>query len=338
MKCSSRAFLLFIAVWHISILAKAQENIEDFLLLGEVVATELVERYMNPLGEGLSYGLTGGWYSSARVSEPWSIDLAVVTNGSYVPSEKKQFIIDTNDFGNLTTDLGEVAVSLPTALGGGDFDEVVFIAQIENETFEFNVPAGLGLLYVNFLPSAFIQAKIGLPKYTEAGIRFFPKLDLGNELDMGIFGFGAQHEFTRWFKGLDNKPIAFSFFAAYTRLDAEYKLGQSELVTGEDQRVEFRVNTLLMEFVGSTTFKVLNFYGGIGYLAGDTRTRMAGNYEIDLETDTLVFNDPITAEGTNSGIRANLGAKLTLNWFSLNAAYTFQGFNNLSVGMHFRLR
>lgn len=338
MKCSFRAFLLFIAIWNISIIGRAQENIEDFLLLGEVVATEIVERYMNPLGEGLSYGLTGGWYSSARVSKPWSIDLAVVTNGSYVPAEKKLFTIDTNEFGNLSTDSGEAVVSLPTALGGGDFDEVVFLAQIENEIIEFDAPAGLGLLYLNFLPSAFIQAKVGLPKYTEAGIRFFPKLDLGNELDLGIFGFGAQHEFSRWFRSLENTPIAFSVFAAYTRLDAQYKLGQSEVVTGGDQRVEFRVNTWLVELVGSTAFKVLNFYGGIGYLAGDTRTKMAGNYEIDLLVDTLSFQDPINAEGTNSGIRANLGAKLTLNWFSLNAAYTFQGFNNLSIGMAFRIR
>ena len=334
-----RYYILFIVLCLSSLKqTRAQENIEDFLLLGGEAATELIERYMNPLGEGLTYGLTGGWYSSARVSKPWSIDLAVVTNGSYIPAEKKQFILDTNDFGNLTTDLGEAAVSLPTALGGGDFDAVVFIAQVEGETIQFDAPAGLGLLYLNFLPSAFIQAKVGLPKYTEAGIRFFPKLDLGNELDLGIFGLGAQHEFTRWFKGLDNKALAFSFFAAYTRLDAEYKLGQSEVVTGEDQRAEFRVNTLLMELVGSTTFKVLNFYGGIGYLVGETRTKLAGTYEIDLLVDSLRLQDPISANGSNSGIRANLGAKLTLNWFSLNAAYTFQGFNNLSFGMHFKIK
>ena len=317
---------------------RAQENIDDFLVLGQVVAEEIIGRYMSPLGEGLSYGLAGGWYNSAKVAEPWSINLGLVTNGSFVPAEKKLFTIDTNEFDDLTTALGEAVVSLPTALGGGDLDNVTFIAQIEDETYSFEAPAGLGLLYANFLPNAFLQAKVGLPKYTEVALRLFPNIALGNDLQLGSIGLGVQHEFSRWISAIEKSPLAFSFFASYTHLGAEYNLSDEDDPVIDNQQIEFRVNSWLFELIGSTNFKVLNFYGGFGVLAGNFNTKLAGDYVIDLLVDSLEFKDPINAQSDISGVRASLGANLTLNWFSLNAAYTFQGFNNLSVGMAFRIR
>ena len=314
---------------------RAQENIDDFLVLGQVVAEEIIGRYMGPLGEGLSYGLVGGWYNSAKVADPWSISLGLVTNGSYVPAEKKQFTIDTAELDNLTTVLGEAVVAIPTALGAGNTDNITFIAQVENETYTFEAPAGLGLLYTNFLPNAFLQAKVGLPKYTEVGLRLFPNIALGNQLQLGSIGLGVQHEFSQWIPAIEKSPLAFSFLVAYTHLGADYDLDEDNDI--DNQQIQFRVNSWLFELIGSTNFKVLNFYGGFGVLAGNFNTKLAGDYVIDLLIDSLEFKDPINAQSDISAVRASLGANLTLNWFSLNAAYTFQGYNNLSLGLNFTL-
>ncbi len=41
-------------------------------------ASELIQAYLDPAIEGLSYGFNGGWYSSAKTHKTLGFDLGVV--------------------------------------------------------------------------------------------------------------------------------------------------------------------------------------------------------------------------------------------------------------------
>ncbi len=63
-----------------------------------------------------------------------------------------------------------------------------------------------------------------------------------------------------------------------------------------------------------------------------------GTYRVTSGPFQDTYTDPFTIDGEASGIRANIGAKLKLGFFRLNADYTFAEFNNLSVGINFGFR
>ena len=327
--------LIAISIFYFQDL-RSQEEIRDFLVLGVEFAEEIVSAYTQPAAEGLLYGLTGGWYNSAVVRDKWQVEISIVTNGSFVPSESRSFFIDTGRFDNLTTLQGEAVVKVPTILGGTG-QTVQFVADVEGEFYQFESPEGIGLSDANILPNAFLQVKVGLPKYTEAGVRVFPKLNI-DDVEFGLYGFSAQHEFSRWLKPIQNSPIAFSVMAAYTRLFTDYNFETGGDVTGEDQRINIRMNSWLFELIASTKFKKLNLYGGLGYVTGDADTRLGGTYNFEVFSNPLSFTDPFDFQNEVDGIRANIGLNLRLGWFGLNTAYTFQGFNNFSFGMNFNIK
>ena len=316
--------------------SRAQEEIRDFLVLGVEVAEEIVSAYTQPAAEGLLYGLTGGWYNSAVVRDKWQVEISIVTNGSFVPSESRSFFIDTGRFEDLTTIQGEAVVKVPTILGG-DQSPVQLVADVEGEFYQFETPDGIGLSDTNILPNAFLQAKLGLPKYTEFGVRVFPKLNI-DDVEFGLFGFSAQHEFSRWIKPIQTSPLAFSVIAAYTRLYTDYNFQTGGDVTGENQQINIRMNSYLFEVIASTKFRKLNVYGGLGYVTGDADTRLRGTYDFQVLSTPLSFTDPFDFQNEVNGLRANLGLNLRLGFFGLNAAYTLQGFNNFSFGMNFNIK
>lgn len=177
---------------------------------------------------------------------------------------------------------------------------------------------------------------MGLPWATEFAFRVFPKVNVGG-VDLGLFGVGLQHEFSRWVDFLDQSPVALAFFGAYTGLGAEYTFETGGDVLGENQRLTLDMNSWLFELIASTKFQKLNFYGGLGFVTGDSDTRLQGTYEVQTRTP-VTFTDPFDYQNEVSGIRANIGANLRLGWFGMNMAYTFQGFNNLSLGLNFNIK
>jgi hypothetical protein len=329
------SFSFFVAFLFIGKPVTAQDNVREYLLLGVEIAEELTAAYTEPAAVGLMYGMTGGWYNSAMVRDTWDVELSIVTNGSFVPSDARTFFIDTNEYEELTTLSGEARVEVPTILGG-NATPATLVANVQGEIFQFETPRGLGVSDLNLLPNAFLQAKVGLPFATEIGIRVFPKINV-DDVELGLYGIGLQHEFSRWIEFIDQSPVALSVFGAFTILDADYVFATGGDVLGENQRITIDMDSWLFEMVASTRFEKLNFFAGFGYVTGQSDTRLRGTYEVQTRTP-VTFTDPFDFQNEVSGARANLGANLRLGWFGLNAAYTFQGYNNLSVGMNFNIR
>lgn len=325
--------LLFLTIFYSGF---SQENLRNFLLIGIELTERVAAKYTEPMTEGIMYGLTGGWYHSAKVMEPWKVKLSIISNGSFVPGEKETFHLDIRNIPNLSIDQDETGIAqIPTILGGDS--TLRFVAVIDGEQFSFTAPNGIGLVDLNLLPNAFLQLKIGLPENTELGIRYFPKLNI-EDISIGSWGIGIQHQFSKWIKPINDSKIALSGLVSFTRLTGDYKFVSDGFVTGTNQKIDTILDSWLIELIGSTKAPVFNLYGGIGYVTGNSSTKLEGTYIIETDTDVISFINPLDIENNVNGWRANIGASITLNWFEMNLDYTLQGFNNLSLGLHFKIK
>ena len=315
----------------------SQENfdIKNYLVLGVETAEDLASLYLEPLSEGLLYGLTGAWNNTAQVKKPWEFTIGIVANGSFVPNEKLFKELDISSIENLEVLDGSTSVKIPTIFGDEE-SEVTFVATLNDEEFVFDAPTGIGLFSTNLLPNAFIQASLGLPLHSEFSLRFFPKIEVSGA-NLGIIGFGLKHELTRSITALENLPLSFSLFAAFTRLDADYSFQADGFVTGASQQVDIYLNSWNVEAILSTKFPVWNVYSGLGYVNGDSNYALLGTYTIVTAQETLNFTDPFDVQGQISGLRGSLGGSVELNRFKINLDYTFQGFNNLALGIHYNI-
>lgn len=318
-----------------SLYAQGDYNIRNYLVLGVETAEEIASLYLEPLSEGLLYGLTGAWNNTAQVKKKWELDISFVANGSFVPNEKLSKNLDISSIENLEVLGGASSVQIPTILGSEN-SEVTFIATLNDEEFVFDAPTGIGLFSTNLLPNAFLQASLGLPGNTEANFRYFPKLEIEGA-SLGIIGFGIKHELTQTITAWKDWPVALSIFGAFTRLDAEYDFETEGFVTGSSQLIDIYLNSLLVETLVSTKFPVWNIYGGLGYARGKANYALLGTYTITTEQEVLNFVDPFDVQGEISGWRGGLGGSVRLNRFKINLDYTFQGFNNLALGINYNL-
>jgi len=222
--------------------SRAQDfNFRDYLVLGVESAEELTSLYLEPLSEGLLYGLTGAWNNSAQVKKPWELDISLVANGSFVPNNKLSKSIDISAIENLEVLGGQSRVEIPTILGSEE-SEVTFVATLNGEEFVFDAPTGIGLFSTNLLPNAFLQASLGLPLNSEFSVRIFPKIDVGGA-NLGVFGVGLKHELTETIKAIEHWPLHISLFGAFTRLNADYIFQSDGFVTGNSQRVDVYLNS-----------------------------------------------------------------------------------------------
>ncbi|MEM7380146.1 MAG: DUF6588 family protein [Bacteroidota bacterium] len=325
---------LVLLIFVISASVRSQDlDFNNYLLIGVEGAEELTAIYLEPLSEGITYALTGGWYKSAAVRDKWSLGLSLVTNGSFIPSERLSKDLNIGEIENLEVVGGGNIVAIPTILGSKE-STVTLIATVDGDQITFDAPTGIGLINLNLLPSAFLQAELGLPANFELGLRYFPKINV-SDVTLGMTGIGLKHEISKSIKALDRGPLAVSGMVAFTRLSTDYSFRTDGFVRGENQFAEGHINTWLFELIASTKNPVYNLYGGIGYVQGEAEYALKGTYIIQTENDTIIFQDPFDVQNSVSGWRLNLGASVRMGWFNLNLGYTFQGFNNLSLGLNF---
>ncbi len=326
-------FCLAIGVYFTS--AAQKLTIKDYLLLGVEASEGISERYLKPVSEGLLYGLSSGWYHDARVPEPWKFRFSIAANGSFVPSDTKNFNLDIASIENLEVLGGGDQVRIPTILGSTESD-ITFVATLDGETFTFDAPTGIGLLELNLLPTAFLHVGMGLPWKSEVQFRYFPKLGLG-EGSVGVIGLGLKHQINDENGPWKSLPLDIALMGAFTRLNAEYNLAEGGFVTGSEQRVEGDMNAWLFELLFSTRYDHWNIFGGSGYVFGNSVFNLLGNYRIELADRTVEFNDPFDVRENVAGWRLTAGGSYTYQRFSVHLSYTLQGFNNLALGFHYNL-
>ncbi|MEN8790003.1 MAG: DUF6588 family protein [Flavobacteriaceae bacterium] len=317
----------------------AQGGLDDLLLAGIEDAQRFTDDYLAPASEGIIYGVSGSWYNTADAKPLGGFEISLIGNLTFFNNkeDKKQFELNTADYENLQFVDGSPSKAVSTALG--DIEGVrVFV---EDETGllreEFELPSGLASEGLSFLPSGYIQASVGLIKATEVKVRFLPPINT-SDAKISFYGFGLQHEFTKHLPADKVLPIAISGVIGYTRFDGKYDLTDSNFIAGSDQRFEMAINSWVFQAVVSTRLPVINFYGGLGYLSGKSDTDVLGTYTVQSGPIQETYIDPFSVSTKASGVVGNIGAKLKLGFFRLNADYTLGEFNNLSFGINFGFR
>lgn len=319
----------------------AQSNVNDIFAAGVADAERFSNDYFGSLSEGALYSISNGWYNSAKAKPLLGFEISLVGNMASFKNKnnQKSFVLNTTDYENLQFEDGSVSKQVSTVLG--DIEGITVFVEGEiapgiSETREFQLPSGLSGEGINFIPSAFIQASVGVFKGTELKARFLPKIAT-DEVSTGFYGVGIQHEFTSLLPVEKIWPVAISGVIGYTHLDASYDFTDAGVIAGTDQRIEADMNSWVFQAVVSTKLPVINFYGGFGYLKGKSTIDFLGTYESGFITSPNV-EDPFSLIREVSGVTANVGTKLKLGFFRLNADYTIAEFNSLSVGINFGFR
>lgn len=338
MKKTAQIFILLFCINSIN----AQDNIEKLLISGVNDAKRFAASYITPGAESLMYSMNSGWYSTAKVHKPLGFDISLVASGHFVNDSDQSFNLNVADYENIRFEDGSQSKAVATIFGENN-PGVSVIARVEenglSQDVEILLPNGVSSNSVDVLPAAFLQAELGLLKSTEIKVRYFPKVNT-DDVETEMIGLAVQHELTSWLPLGQILPVDISGLVAYTKLDSRFDFSGDVALRGENQRLELGAETWLFEVIASTKLPIINFYGGLGYVSGDSDLDLKGTYIIEptIFTQERVLTDPFTVNNDISGLRATVGAKLKLGFFGLNADYTFQEYETISVGLHFGFR
>jgi len=321
----------------------AQADFNNVFAAGVQDAEQFTTDYLEPLSESVVYSLGTGWYNTADAKPLGGFEISIIGNitGFKNKSDKKAFILDPNDYENLDfVDNPGVAREVSTALGDIAGTRVFVKGEVVgfSASQEFELPSGLSGEGVDFVPSGYIQASVGLIKGTEIKARFLPKVEY-EDASIGLIGFGIQHDFTKLLPADKILPVAISAVIGYTNISGDYDLTNAKLIEGEKQRIKSSINTWVFSGVVSTKLPIINFYGGLGYVSGKSVTDVLGTYRVTegpLTSETYV--DPFSIIKKVSGVTGSIGTKLKLGFFRLNAEYNLGEFNTATVGVNFGFR
>jgi len=339
-KNKMKQLFLFTAIMS-SISVFGQENLEDLLAAGIEDAQRFASGYITPGAEAMIYNSANGWVQSANVKEPLKFEISLIGNATFVSDENRSFTLNTADYNNLQFRDGSTIKDVATAFGENDPDIVVF-AEVQNGVFteevEFVLPQGLASANVNFVPSAFLQARLGLFKGFEIKARYFPKVEQ-EDVKVGLVGAGFQYEFTELLPADNIFPVAIAGVVGYTNLTGNYDFTDDNVIEGENQQFDLKQNSWLFQLQASTKLPVFNVYGGLGYVTGTSDFDVLGTYRVRAGVPLLEssneFTDPFSVRTKVSGVRGTVGAKLQLGFFGIHADYNIAEYSNVSAGLHF---
>lgn len=320
-------------------LSHAQDNINDLLAAGINDAKRFSTDYIAPASDGLAYGINNGWFNNAKAPKRFSFELSIIGNVSFIKDDKKQFEMNVSDYENITFQDNSASKNVATALGHNDpeitviitFDDPIF----GNQEAELTLPTGIASQNFDIIPTGFLQASFSPFNGTQIKGRLVPKFD-NEDVKIGLYGFGIQQEFTSWLPKVKVFPVAVSGLVAYTNLQGSFNFTEAGLVDGSNQQIETEVSTFLFQLIVGTKLKIVNFYGAVGYLTGESNTDLLGTYRVSngvLFSEEIV--DPFSIKRDISGVRATVGANLKLGFFGLNADYSIGAFDSASLGINF---
>lgn len=322
-------------------MANAQD-LNDIFVSGVADAERFANAYLSPVSEGTLYSISTGWYNTADAKPLGGFEISLVGNltGFKNKDDKKAFLLDPADYENLdfVSNPGQPRL-VSSALG--DIDGVDVFVEDESGLFreEFELPSGLAGENLNFIPSGYLQASVGLIKGLEVKARFLPQIKFEDDAKIGLFGAGLQYDFTKMLPADKVLPVAISAVIGYTNLSGEYDFTDSSTIQGSDQRLDASFRTWNFSAVVSTkNIPVINFYGGLGYITGKSDIDLLGTYEANGPFFTETVTDPFSVSQNASGVNVNLGTKIKLGFFRLNAEYNIAEFSTFTFGVNFGFR
>ena len=328
----------------------SSQGVEALILAAED-AGRLGKNYVNPFVKGFMYDLNSGWYTTAKTHKKFGFDLTINPSISFVPTSDEFFTFIPGDYQYLTLPNGETRV--PTLMSTSEQETLVRV-EIPYEgglqkVAEFNMPKGIAKdLPLNAVPVPMAQIGMGLFAKTDVKLRLVPNINIADDFRFNLFGLGLQHDLTQYLH-IEKLPLSISVLGAFTNMKATYSIENDssyENVEVNNGAAEFKVNAWTVQGIASLDFKLITFYGAVGYNHGKTTVKMKGEYILTYDLIDVggipigtappeTIYDPISQSFQVSGVRGTLGTRLNLGFFKIFADYTLQEYNTLTAGIAF---
>ena len=308
--------IILILISYVS--AFSQQNIlQNNLNEGE----KLIEAYFTPMAETFGAGLNNAWYNTAKPHSILGFDVTFSLNTVIIPNSAENFMIEDN-FNGIFTSSDEDA---STIFGSMSSTQMNYNPGNNLASSSFNMPGGLK---TPILPLPMIQAGIGVYKKTSLDIRYMPILNIGDNININLYGFGAKHDLLQWIPAVGNViPMSLSIQAGYTNLNTELK------VAGQEVALNTKATTL--NLIASKKVLMLTGYAGIGY--SYSNTNFSANPNFDLNGLSFDNELDISFESTRK-LRTNLGLRLNIALMTIHADYTFADYPTATIGVGVSLR
>ena len=306
--------------------AQLFDDLDNVLAATTEDAQLLVDAYVAPLGQSLTYSLNSGWASSAKTHKKFGFDLTVGVASPSVSDAAKSFKIA----GLGLKQLSSTATTASTVFGPKSGTTFTYTLPGTSTSQSIEMPGGLGDdLVMNSLPAPYVQVGLGLFFETDLMVRYVPKIE-SQGAKFGLFGIGFKHNLMQYLGVVDKLPLNVSALASYSKMSLEYQLS----TTNPGQMVNYDVDTFTIQALGSLDFPIISIVGGFGYGKGNVAFDMLGDYTIPLANGTSkTLSDPFSSEKASTGTHAMIGARANLLFLTIFSKYTLQTFHTLNTGV-----
>lgn len=326
-----------------------QINLESILEGGVGDAQTLIKGYIQPIPVGFGNGINGGWYTTAKSHKLFGIDLAVIANAAFVPTISESFTFTNSDYSNIKLYSDptnpNASAEMPTVFGSQSLDDrpLLEFTDSSGNSIATSALPGLGLkegineatglgLTSSVMPSAMLQAGIGLFKNTDLIVRFVPE-QKGDEYQFSTLGYGIKHDIKQWIPFVKRLPFDVSVLAAWNDVKSKFFLDSENEPT---QALEFNTKTFMFQLLASKKLSIFTLYGGFGTTSYKTDVNMLGSYTTTVSGKTYV--DPISLNYEGNSTRANLGLSVKLLFINIAAEYALQEYDVFTIRAGFSIR
>jgi hypothetical protein len=282
---------------------------------------KLIEAYFTPMAESFGAGLNSGWYNTAKPHSLGGFDLTFTLNTVIIPNSAENFKIGDAFENVFKSDENEAS----TIFGSSDATKMTYTNNNTGLDIDFIMPGGLK---TPAIPLPMIQAGIGLIKNTAIDIRYMPMLNVGDNINVNLFGVGIKHDLLQWIPGIgDMIPMSLSLQAGHTSLNTELKI--------LEQEVSLKTKATTINLVASKKLLMVTGYVGLGY--NSATTTFAADADFDL--DGLKFDEKVEVTfESNNNLRTNIGLRLNMTIVTIQADYTFSEYPTATLGLGVSLR
>jgi hypothetical protein len=283
----------------------------------------LIEAYFTPMAESFGAGLNNGWYNTAKPHSLGGFDVTFTLNTVIIPNTAETFKIG-DEFGNVFQSTKDEAA---TVFGNDGVTAMYYdpSSQVGTDSIPFNMPGGFK---TPIMPLPMIQAGIGLIKNTAIDIRYMPMLNVGENINVNLFGIGLKHDLLQWIPGIgDAIPMSLSLQGGYTSLNTELK------VAGQEVSLNTKATTI--NLVASKKILMLTGYAGVGYNSATTTFDAKANFNLN----GIQFNEKVEKDFESiKKLRTNIGLRLNIAVLTIQADYTFAEYPTATLGLGVSLR
>lgn len=291
-------------------------------------AGKLIEAYFTPMTKSFGLGLNNGWYNTAKPHSLGGFDLTFTVNTVIIPNSAKTFNIEDAGGNIFLSDETEASTIFGSNESTNMFyngSDLVFPSGISSVLPQFDMPGGFN---TSIVPIPIIQAGVGLVKKTDLSVRYMPMLNIGNNINVNVFGIGLRHDLLQWIPIVgDAFPMSLSLQGGYTNLNTEVKVS--------NQKTSLNTKATTINLIASRKILMVTGYAGIGY--SSTSTTFTTDANFDLEG--ITFSEKLSIDfESNNKLRANLGLRFNITLLTIQADYTIAEYPTATLGLGITLR